>query len=270
MQQHLRLLLLLSTVLISYNGMSQKNTTLLNGIVKSAENDVSNVLIVNLNSKESTITDSSGLFTIEVRLRDSLRIMAVQYLKKEIVITDSIFNENFVAINLIENIINLNEVTVTPYNLTGRIDQDLDRLNIKPAVTSSSLKLPNADLELMTHSERLLIEADRGKYVSYYVIALKINLHKTLNRFSGRTKSLEDMVARDEKMAIEKQIITKFSKKTLSENFDIPETNIDGFLTFCLSQEDFSELSNTWNTTEVRDYLKAKSIEFKRTDLITE
>ncbi|WKX77236.1 hypothetical protein [Zobellia laminariae] len=108
MQQHSRLLLLLSTVLISYNGMSQKNTTLLNGIVKSAENDVSNVLIVNLNSKESTITDSSGLFTIEVRLRDSLRIMAVQYLKKEIVITDSIFNENFVAINLIENIINLN------------------------------------------------------------------------------------------------------------------------------------------------------------------
>ncbi len=263
MQKHLRFLLLLLIPLISYNGFSQKKRTLLKGIAKSNENDVSNVLIINLNSRESTITDSLGLFNIEVKLRDSLQFSAVQYQTKKIIITNSIFLKKSLVVNLVENVINLNEVTVTPYNLTGKIDLDIERLNIAPAVTSSTLELPNADLEKMTQSERLLIEADRGKYVNYYVIALTINTHKIMNKLSGRTRSFEEMVARDENMALEKEIIGKFSKKTISESLDIHESNIDAFLTYCLSQKDFSELSNAGNTMEIWDYLKRKSVDFK-------
>ena len=84
-----------------------------------------------------------------------------------------------------------------------------------------------------------------------------------MNRASGRTKSFEEMVARDENMAMEKEIIAKFSKKTISESFDIHESNIDAFLTYCLSQKDFSELSDAENTMEIWDYLKIKSVEFK-------
>jgi hypothetical protein len=188
-------------------------------------------------------------------------------------------------VNLTENIINLNEVTVTPYNLTGKIDLDIERLGIKPVVTSSSLGLPNADVEVMTQSERLLLEADRGKYVRLATIEDRgkllevlgyaspmviINTHKIMNRVSGRTKSFEEMAARDKNMAIEKELIAKFSKKTMSENFDIPETNIDAFLTYCLFQTDFSELSNAGNTVEIWVYLKTKSIEFKETDFLNE
>lgn len=284
MQKYLRFLLLL-IAMAPIIGFSQENKTLLKGSVKSLKNDVSNILIINLNSKKSTITDSLGLFSIEVKLRDSLRFTAVQYLRKEIIITDRIFNENLLIINLIENVIDLNEVTVTPYNLTGNIDLDLERLAIKPDVTSSSLGLPNANLEKMTQSERLLLEADRGKYIrlktiedygkiveilGYATLTVVINTHKIMNRASGRTKSLEERLSRDENMAMEKEIIAKFSKKTISENLDISETSIDGFLTYCLSQKDFKDLSNTWNTTEVWEYLKMKSIEFKRTDSLKE
>ena len=251
--------------MISSNVFSQKKTTTINGITKSAKNDVSNILIINLNSKESTITDSLGLFTIEVKLKDSLRFTAIQYQTKEIIITDSIFLKNSFVVNLVENVINLNEVTVTPYNLTGKIDLDINRLNIAPAVTSSKLNLPNADIEKMSQSERLLIEADRGKYVRYYGTAIVINTHKIMNKISGRTKSFEDMVSRDEKMKLEKEIIAKFSKKSISKSFDIPEINIDGFLTYCLLQEDFLELSKR-STTEVWEYLKNKSVEFNETD----
>ncbi len=168
--------------------------------------------------------------------------------------------------NLVENVINLSEVIVTPYNLTGKLNLDLDRLGIEPAVTTSSMGLPNAGLEVMTQSERLLLEADRGKYAYFYLTAIVINTHKIMNKVSGRTKSFEDMVARDEDMELEKEIIAKFSKTAISENFDIPETNIDGFLTFCMSQKDFSQLSQAGNTMEIWKYLKARSIEFKMTD----
>lgn len=268
--KYLKFLLLLFIVLISSNAYSQKNRTLLNGKIKSNKNDVSNILIVNLNSEKSTITDSLGLFTIEVKLRDSLRITAVQYLTKEIIITATILNEKILILDLVDNVISLEEVTVTPYNLTGKIDLDIERLGLKPVVTSSTLGLQNANIDPMTQSERLLLEADRGQYVYYYGIAAVINLHKVLNKVSGRTKSFEEMVERDENTKFEKEIISKFSKETISDGLDIPLKDIDGFLTYCLSQKDFSELSQSDNFEQIWEYLKGKSFEFKEPDYLKE
>lgn len=240
---------------------------MIKGQVQNLTNDVTNVLVVNLNSKKSTITDSLGFFSIEAKLRDSIRFTAVQYVTKVIVITDTIFLKYSLSVYLTEDLIKLNEVIVTPYNLTGQIDLDIERLGIEPIVTSSSQELPNVDVEVMTQSERLLLEADRGKFVHYYGLALVINTHKIMNRLSGRTKSFEDMVARDVNMELEKEIVSKFTKETISEGFDIAETNIDGFLTYCLFQEGFSELTKG-STTEVWEYLKMKSIEFKEMDFV--
>ena len=273
--------ILIAISLTSFYGYGQDNTVILKGTVSNAKNDVSNVLIVNLNTQQSTITDTFGFFSIEVRLKDSLRISAVQYLPKEIIINESYLNSSFVTIHLIENIIDLKEVTVTPYNLTGELDRDIDRLDIKPTITSYTLELQNADVTKMSQSERLLQEADRGKYVKlattdeygkvfeilgYAALTVVINTHKSANRVSGRTKSLEKMVERDEKKQLEKEIIDKFSKQTMSENFKIPVSYIDGFLTYCLSQDDFIALKNAGNTIEIWEYLKAKSIDYKTTE----
>ena len=244
----------------------QENAIQLKGKVQSLSNDVLDVFIINKNSKKATITDSLGQFTMEVKLRDSLRFTSVQYQTKEVVVSSAIFLEKMLVVNLIDNVINLKEVTVTPYNLTGKIDLDIERLTVKPTITPSTLGLPNADVEKMMYSERLLIEADRGKYMRFYLIALTINTHKVLNKLSGRTDRFKGMVTRDENMALEKEIINKFSKKTMSESFKIPEAKIDGFLTFCLSQTDFSEVSKATNTEEIWEYLRLKSIAFKRVD----
>ena len=263
MREGFRFLLPLLITFSSCTLFGQQKAENINGKVNSTNNDISNVLIINLNSKRSTITDSLGLFTIEAKLGDLIRFAAVQYLSKEVVISDVIFDQKWIEVNLVDNVIDLSEVIVMPYNLTGKLNPDIDRLGVKPAVTSSSLELPNADLEVMTQSERLLLEADRGKYVRYYVTSIVINTHKIMNKLSGRTKTFEDMVARDESMELEKEIISKFSKETMSDDFSILESNIDGFLTYCLSQSDFADLSEAGNSMEVWEYLKARSIEFK-------
>lgn len=242
----------------------QQSITELEGRVFSVSNDVSAVHVSNISKNKGTITDKNGFFEISVIIGDTLVFSAVQFKKKEIVITQEVLDYPLFLVALEETLNELNEVVVMPYNLSGNIDLDIDRLGVAPVVTSSTLDLPNADVEKMTQSERLLIEADRGKYFYYYVIALKINLHKILNKASGRTKSLEEMVARDENMKLEKEIITKFSKETIAESFDIPEANIDAFLTYCMSQEDFSTLSQAGNMEDIWQYLKAKSVEFNK------
>lgn len=275
----------LFVLLYSNSGFGQEKIVMLTGKVQSFNNDVSNILVVNLNSKKSTITNTLGLFTLEVKLRDLIRFSAVQYIPKEIRITETILNQNILIIDLKEIVINLNEVMVMPYNLTGEIDLDIKRLGIKPVVTSSSLGLPNADVEIMTQSERLLLEADRGKFVKlatiedkgklaqiagYLTLSVIINTHKIMNRLNGKTKSLKGMVSRDENIIMENKIINLFSKRALSEEFGIPEDNIDAFLTFCLYQTDFSQLYEAKNTIEIWEYLKAKSYEYKETDYLKE
>ncbi len=280
----------ISTVLLT-NGyaqttpnLNQKSTQLIKGRIVSLHNDVSDVLIINVRSKKATISDSLGNFTIEAKLRDSVRFMAVQYITKEIVITPEVFLEKTLVVHLIENIISLNEVTVTPYNLTGKIEQDLNRIHIDPLISAGTLNLPSAEMTLLTQSERLLLMADRGEYarlmtleeklkknvLGFLTIGVMVNVDKTINRLSGTTKLLEDRVARDQNMAMEKKIVATFSKQAIAEGFDIPEVMIDGFLTFCLSQKEFSALHDSANTDEIWKYLAEKSVEFKTADLLKE
>lgn len=256
-------------LLVSFFGYGQTQTRVIQGRITSLNNDVSNILVVNLNSKQSTITDSLGVFAIEARLRDTLRITALQYQSREISITEKNFEEGILVLFLFENVIDLDEVTVTPYNLSGKIDLDLQQLALVPDVSASALALPNADSKTLTQGQRLLIEADRGKYVSYYGIGLTINTHKIMNALSGRTKTLKERVARDEKLKLEKEIIAKFSKKSMASGFDIPESELNGFLTYCMSQSDFSAMEQA-NTKAMWDYLKEKSYEFKETGILKE
>lgn len=261
--------MLLCILPVSYKALSQENSRLINGRVISPKNDVSNVLIINLNSKKSAITDSLGLFTIEAQLRDLIRFTSVQYISKEIVITDSIFLKNFMDVHLEENVIPLNEVIVTPHSLTGNIAQDLRKITTKPSITAAYLRLPQADVKVKTKNERLLLEADRGKFAkmqgSPFGVGVIFNIHKILNRISGKTKALKYRLVLDKNDKTRKQIVNLFSRKDLSEELGIPEIHIDNFLTFCLIQADFPKTSNA---LQVWEYFKNKSIEYKKSNSI--
>ncbi len=261
---------------VSSSAFGQKKTIQLKGKVQNLTNDVSDVLVVNLSTEESTITNTEGFFTLEAKAGDTIQFTAVQYITKKIIVNDATINQNMILINLVENIIKLKEVTVMPHSLTGNIAIDMERINVKPVVTSSSSKLPNSNLGVITHSERLLFEADRGKFVTgglrldtislFPIVGLymDINVHKTLNYISGRTKTLKNRVSLDKNIKMETEIVNMFPKTTISQEFGIPLKNIDGFLTFCLSQDDFSGLSDMGNTIEIWNYLKSKSQEFKK------
>jgi hypothetical protein len=242
--------------------VAQHESRILRGKVKSINNDISDILIINKNSKNSTISDSLGQFSIDIKLMDTILLKSIQYKTKDIIISKTIFNSGYIEINLVEDIINLNEVIVTPYNLTGDLNFDLENLDINDGVNTATLGLPHADVIKLSQSERLLLEANRGKYI-YLNLGVTINTHKIMNRISGRTKALEAMVNRDEIRKLESKILQKFSKKIISEGFNLSETEIDGFITFCMEQPDFLEINEKGSADEIWNYLIKKSSEFK-------
>ena len=200
---------------------------------------------------------------MEVSLSDVIQFTAVHLQSKEIIISDYIFEQKYIIVELTENVIDLDEVTVTPYNLSGKLSSDLNSLNVERLFNSSDIRLPNADLKLLSQEERLLLEADRGKYIRYYGTSLVINTHKIVNRLSGRTKKLEDRLKREKDLGIENEIVSKFSKQTIAESLNLPSDQVDGFLTYCLFQDNFFKVSKM-DAEQICKNLESKSNSFRK------
>ncbi len=258
------LFILLPILLTSMIGYGQENIVELTGAVTNQNNSVSNILVVNINSKKSTITDIKGVFSIEVKLRDTLQFSAVHYRTKEIIIIDEILNQKTILVDLEDKLVNLDEVVVLTHNLTGQVALDIKTFDIKPVITSSSLGLPKTNIKVKTKNERLLFEADDGKLIKFYGVAATVNVTKLINKISGRTKELKNRILLDKHIKIENEIDNLFSKKLLSKELGIPQMNIADFLDFCINQPDFSKLPDTINALRILEYFKSKSYEYKK------
>ncbi len=182
--------------LLSFLALQAQQSNDLEGRVHSGNGDVSGTHILNVSSNKGTITDGKGFFSIAVKLNDTLVFSAIQLKRKELVVNSSILESKLVNIYLEDGEIRLDEVLVTPYNLTGDLSKDLDSLDIGSIVSASTLGLPNANVKVKTQNERKLFEADNGKFISLPFDSLTldptmmINLNKILNRITGRTKNL--------------------------------------------------------------------------------
>ena len=95
-----------------------------------------------------------------------------------------------------EALTELNEVVVMPYSLSGELEKDIGKLAIDPVITSSTEGLANAFVKPLTQSQRKLYAA-RTWDAQFYVIAFTMKLDPLFNYFSGRTKRLNQKVARE-------------------------------------------------------------------------
>lgn len=87
--------IVLCLIFLSIKGFGQQTTLQLKGQIISDSNDIANVLILNQNTKESTISSESGFFTLDVRMWDVLQFSALHLQTQEIVISDTIFERQF-------------------------------------------------------------------------------------------------------------------------------------------------------------------------------
>ena len=178
--------LLLGLVLLTSSVRSQDVFSgKLEGRVYSEDGDVAATHVLNMTTQRATITDINGFFSIPVTLNDTLVFSAVQYKRKEIVVTSGMLESKLLLIPLEEFLTELDEVVVTPYNLTGDIVKDLGSLDIEPVVTTSTLDLPNAYVKPITKAERELYAATANPYMSFDPL---------INAITGRTKMLKNRV----------------------------------------------------------------------------
>ena len=228
----------------------------LEGRVTSKDGDVAATHVLNITTQKASITDINGFFSIPVRVNDTLVFSAVQFKKKQIVITPSIYESTNIEVPLDEALEELDEVVVTPYNLSGDISKDLKILNTDPVVTASTLGLANAYVRVPTKAERELYEATSG--------GIGIPLNPILNGISGRTKMLKERVARDNLYSRTGRVREFYADSLYYTKLKIPKDRTDDFFYFCEVDSTFQAVVDSHDLIQIWDYLEKRSLVYRK------
>ncbi|PHN93205.1 hypothetical protein CSC80_12715 [Maribacter sp. 6B07] len=234
-------------------------TKKLEGRVYSDDGDVAATHVLNLTSQRATITDENGFFTVAVQLLDTLEFSAIQYKKKIVVVNTAILESKFISVGLEEALTELDEVTVTPYNLSGNLLKDLPTLELDPIVTASTLGLPNAYVKIPTKAERELSAATANPIMSFDPL---------INAITGRTKMLKKRVERNKLYDRTERVRKFYEDSVYQEQLLIPIDKIDDFLYYCEVDPRFQQIVDNHNEMEIWEYLRQKSILYRKNNAL--
>lgn len=220
------------------------------------------VTIQNLTTERATITDFEGHFSVRVRVGDTLVFSAVQFKRKVVIVTDALINSPFVQIPMEEFVNELREVTVQPFGLSGDIENDLTGLQLEKDVSAEALGLPNADVRIITQSERKLQEASKGMYTLRAPLA--VNINPIINAITGRTKMLKNRVAVDKKYARTNAVQESIVDSLFLNELKIPKKRVPDFMYFCEVDEEFQGLVASGDKLRIWAYLLNRSKVYRK------
>lgn len=227
---------------------SQKLSENLDGKVKGKSSHIPDVHVINKTSKKATISNASGYFSIPAKPNDTILFSSVQFEKFELIVNAEILEGGIIEIALNEVMIELEEVLVTPYNLTGDLHKDIQFLKMEPEVSASTLGLPNAGVKKMTKNERKLFYAMQEQA-----------LHRLLDEITGHNRKLRKLVHLDN-AAQQIQTAKEFYPDTFySERLNIPLEKIDDFIYFCAVDSSFSSTIESKDKLKFLKFLEKKS-----------
>ncbi len=249
-------LLLLGFILISASvGAQTLFSKKLEGRVYSKDGDVAATHVRNITTQRATITDIDGFFTINADLKDTLVFSAVQFKRKEIVITAEILQQRFLNVALEDELTELDEVVVTPYNLSGDILKDLKIIKTDPVVTASTLGLPNAYVLPVTKAERELYAATANPIMS---------LDPLINAITGRTKMLKKRVRRNKLYSRTDRVKAFYADSLFQKELKMPKAKIDDLLYFCEVDPDFQTVVDSRDRLKIWEFIRKKSVLYRK------
>ncbi|MFS4494788.1 carboxypeptidase-like regulatory domain-containing protein [Maribacter sp. 2308TA10-17] len=241
---------------------AQNYQTKIEGRVFAKDSDVAATHVSNISSNKGTITDANGFFTISVKLNDTLVFSAVQYKQKELVVDLSILETELVTVILEAAITELNEVVVMPYNLSGALDRDMSKLKIGPIITASTENLPNSNLEPITQAQRQLYTARTWDLQIGF--GFKVDTDPIFNYFSGRTKMLNERIARDSNVEMIKEVRKYYKDSLYISNLKIPKKHIDDFVYFCETDSNFASLVSDNDKLKLWEFMRKQSSKYRK------
>ena len=227
-----------------------------------AQDNVEGIHVINKTSKRYATTNDQGVFIIQVKQQDTLVFSSIQYKLKAVYVDSTLIANKYMEVPLEAYLNELDEVTVGRV-LTRNLESDIENSQAQPKINFYDVGIPGYKGKQPTQKERLLIEADHGKFFAFYGIGFAINVNKILNRVSGKTKKLKQLVKLEKRDELMFKLRTRFSE-SLFENQELSKEQSMDFFFFCSEDKNFEERCSDENDLMVLEFLKEKLVVYKK------
>ncbi|WP_111308068.1 hypothetical protein [Confluentibacter sediminis] len=250
-------LLLISFITISSSLLAQTIKRVgLNGLIFADSDDVEAITVYNKSSNKGTITNNKGEFVLAVAENDIIEISALQFGTQIVNITKEVIELKSIKIHLVEQVNQLNAVLLT-HGLSGNLLVDIDNVQLPPKIemnigSINALELYDdrsfqdfkvtKDLNAMTNKGGLYNGADFVKIASLL--------------FKPKKRTYPDDKPKYERP---KLLIDIYSQKHIGETFNIPQTQVEGFIAFVENNGMSQELLDGKHEFELIDFLVKQS-----------
>jgi len=226
-----------------------------------ADDEVEGIHILNKTASKYTISNEDGSFIILAKASDTLFISGLKYQVREFIITQTIIDLGSFSIQLVEKINELDEVVVGKI-LTGSLQSDLENSDAKTEINFYDLGIPGYTGKPLTQNERKLHDADAGP-IGYIGFGAGVNLHKLLNKISGRTKKLKEIVALDDKERCIKRLRRDYEEAIFKID-SLADNLKNEYFYFCQEDEGFKDLCDVNNDLKSIEFLQSKLKAYKK------
>ncbi len=225
--------------------------------------DPQGISVFNINSGRGTVSNTSGQFNIAVALNDSVSISSLQFQPFTVVIDKGIIDTKQINIRLNEVVNLLPEVVVTPYDLTGNISVDINRLPV--------VKLPDTLNAVNTQGMYFESDAAPDHTSPPENVALAVSQNRLIHGFNFVNLFRELLITSKAEQIQRPQTDVDYDVRALyndeffQENFDIKLENIPDFINFADQNGLDEEMLKEGNEMDLIEFLLNQSKRYKKT-----
>ena len=265
-------ILLFFILVITQIGFSQGiERKVLRGKIVADSLEVENLTVYNITSNVGAITDVDGKFSINARATDTLFIQGLSYDSKRYILTDKDFWLPVLEIKLHVKITELNEIIITPYTLTGNLNEDTKRIQVYgegfAKIDAKVVKYYDDDIRLGTPENTAMpnVFAPTGVNLLGIVVGIANLVGIKGNPKSNSERVFEERRIRDlQSKSFSEHMLERFSHNFFVETLKIKNEDIPMFMSFAeLNVYELSPLLKAENELKLIEYLINKSEEFK-------
>lgn len=227
------------------------------GILLSSNNDVEAVTIFNKSTNKGTITNPNGEFKLKVGLNDVIEISALQFQVVTVLIDSDIIKSKQLKIQLVEEVNQLDAVTLSS-GLTGNIETDVSKVkNIKPII----LEMGNMNIDFEYHDDKAFDKSVTQNHLKSIINPNARNYLPNIGKILGLIFNSKKELKLKKKIFVgfeydkPKDLLSIYSLKYIQEQFEIPEEKIQLFIAFIETKGIKPELLKPENEILLIQYL---------------
>ncbi len=222
--------------------------------------DNEGITVYNTSSNQGTITDKEGYFTLKMGENDRVIFSALQYNDVIVIIDEGIIAKQKMRLELIENLTVLDDVIVTPYDLSGNITVDIGKVK-----TTRINPFPEVSLYEIENKYEIVADAQTGveneamEGFNFQNGINFVNIFKALFQKRDRYVIDKNAIA----VNVDSELRTMYDDTFFKKNFKLKIEEIGPFIFYAEEQGLNAELLKQGRELDLIEFLLVQRKSFK-------